>query len=62
MMISNQYINWNKITEAFLKAKTEKEVHSIWVEVDRLCYGREDVNKLDCLTDIAYERIDDGLI
>lgn len=57
-MIRNYDIKWPKVKEAFDQATTKEDVKKIWSMVDSYCYGREDVEELDDLSNEAYKRID----
>lgn len=62
MEIRNNNIKWDKVREGFNQAATEQDVKKLWSMVDKYCYGKEDVDKLDDIADEAYERIKRGTI
>ncbi len=56
-MLENPRIDWDDVKSRLRAAATHSEIDAIHLEIDRLCYGRIDVNRIDRLVEAARDRL-----
>ncbi len=56
-MISNPNIKWSLVKEDLSKCTDNEEMRKIYWAVDRHCWDREDIDRLDLIMEAAEKRL-----